>query len=204
MVPLKACRLKCKDPRIIARYNLALEQELTSQNLPSCMQELESQAKSYQLTRAQQLALEAINRETTCAKLLVECLCWKLTVSKVQWCPKLTNAIVCILYWKGIRKCIQNGRIVAQYLLQIVKKGGLSHHPEHFDLTEDQVLACTAWPPVSRIDCGTSTGDTEIEEIYLEMDPKHRTGQEQCLPDSSSNRQQQCKEGTEPHLGPQP
>jgi len=108
------------------------------------MQELESQAKSYQLTRAQQLALEAINRETTCAKLLVECLCWKLTVSKVQWCPKLTNAIVCILYWKGIRKCIQNGRIVAQYLLQIVKKGGLSHHPEHFDLTEDQVLACTA------------------------------------------------------------
>jgi len=47
MVPLKAWRLKCKDPRIITRYNLALEKELTSQNLPNRMQQLEEKVKSH-------------------------------------------------------------------------------------------------------------------------------------------------------------
>jgi len=103
-VLLKARQLKCEDPRIVAKYNLMLEMELTSQNLPCWMESLVEQVKGHRLTWAQQRKLENIDRETTCTKVMAEWNCQKLTLGKVQWCPQLTKAIACILYWKGIKK----------------------------------------------------------------------------------------------------
>jgi len=102
MVPLKARRLKCEDPRIVTRYNQDLEKALNLSNLPDRLQALEKSVAGHRLTRKQQKLLEAIDEETTKAKLTAEQMCRKLLVGKVQWCPQLTKAIARILYWKGV------------------------------------------------------------------------------------------------------
>jgi len=38
--------------------------------------------------------------------------------------PWLKQAIACILYWKGIKKQHQGGKIRTQYLQRLAKKGG--------------------------------------------------------------------------------
>jgi len=114
-VPLKARRLKCEDPRIVAQYNQELEKALTTSKLSKRLQALEQVVTGHRLTQKQQQHLEAIDEETTKAKLTAERLCRKLTVGKVQWCPQLTKAIARILYWKGVQKCIRGGHIGAKY-----------------------------------------------------------------------------------------
>jgi len=56
--------------------------------------------------------------------------------------PQLTHVIAHILYWKGVWKRIQGG-----YLARVAKKGGMSHMPTNFALSEDQVSAhvCTGY-----------------------------------------------------------
>jgi len=65
----------------------------------------------------------------------------KTNSEKVLWCPQLTHTIAHILYWKGVRKIFQGGHIGAKYLARVAKKGGMSHMPSHFALSEDQVSA---------------------------------------------------------------
>jgi len=109
MVPLKAWWLECEDPWIVACYNQELEKALCSSNLPDRLHDLENTIARNRLTCAQQWQLEAINEETTKAKLTAGSLCRKLMVGKVPWCPQLTHAIAQILHAKkNLRRSYQH------------------------------------------------------------------------------------------------
>jgi len=121
-IPLQARRLKCNDPRIIKKYNDILQLQLEAHQLPQRIERLTSQTRHHHLTRQQKWDYEEIDRLSSDAKRYSETKCRKLTVGKVQWCPKLTRAISRILYWKGLRKRLTGGNIGAQYLHRLAKK----------------------------------------------------------------------------------
>jgi len=52
----------------------------------------------------------------------------------VSWCPRLTQAIAQILYWKGIWKRTKGSHIWPKYLQHMANKGGLRHKNEHLQL----------------------------------------------------------------------
>jgi len=111
-IPLQARRLKCKDPRIVQKYLQALEEELSKSNMINRLETLVQQASGSHLTRAQKNQLKTIDTETTMAKIAAEKRWRKLMVGAVQWCPKVTQAIARILYWKGIKK--QQGEAILE------------------------------------------------------------------------------------------
>jgi len=59
--------------------------------------------------------------------------CRRFPVGKVPWCPQITKAIACILYWKGIKR-IMGSHIGAQYLQHLTKHRGFTHQIEHVQL----------------------------------------------------------------------
>jgi len=200
MVPLKAQRLKCKDPRIVAQYNQELEKALTTSKLSERLQALEQAVTGCRLTQKQQQHLEAIDEEMTKAKLTAEQLCRKLTAGKVQWCPQLSKAIAQILYWKGVRKRIRGGHIGAKYLTRLAKKGGLSHTSMQVNLSEEQASAQVrkGYKQYNRLKqdknhrdrwiADPSRGNADIKENNLEKDSGDRKNQGQCKTNGTSNR----------------
>jgi len=131
--------LQCRDPRIVERYNNALHQLLEQHGLVERLQALSNQTQNRRITRAQQREYEEIDALTTKAKILAEAQCRKLPVGNVPWCPRLSKAIAQIWYWKGIRKRHLKGRIGAQLLHRLARKGGMQHQPEHLQLELDKV-----------------------------------------------------------------
>jgi len=87
LVPLRARWLKCNDPCIIHRYNEELQEKLSQQQLPHCIETLTKQANSNHLTQKQQCKYKALDTLNTAAKLYAESKCCKLTVRQVAWCP---------------------------------------------------------------------------------------------------------------------
>jgi len=105
-IPLRARRLKCNDPRIVNKYNEALQEKLELHNLTQRMENLTQQVRNNRLTRKQQREYEEIDRLSSEAKKYVETKCQKLKAGHVQWSPQITKAIAQILYWKGLQKLI--------------------------------------------------------------------------------------------------
>jgi len=118
-IPSQAWWLKCEDPWLVKRYLQALEEELTKPTTFTRLKILVQQVSGHWLTCAQKIQLETINSETTMAKLAAEKWCRKLPVGKVQWCPKITQAIARILY---IKKHQGGGHISTKYLICLAKK----------------------------------------------------------------------------------
>ena len=123
-VPLRAQRLKCNDPRIVNKYNEALQEKLELYNLTQRMENLTQQVRNNRLTRKQQREYEEIDRLSSEAKKYAETKCRKLKAGHVQWCPQITKAIARILYWKGIWKRKRGGHIGSQQLQRLAKKEG--------------------------------------------------------------------------------
>jgi len=123
LVPLKAWCLKCEDPRIVQWYNDALHKTLQDQNIFQQLAKLAKNVHNWWLMWQQQREYEAIDMATAKAKLYAELVCRKLPVGKVQWCPRLTQAITCILYWKGIKNAAKEAKqIGTQYLQWLAKR----------------------------------------------------------------------------------
>jgi len=104
------------------------------------LETLVQQASRSHLTCAQKSQLKTIDTETMMAKIAAEKRCWKLTVGAVQWCPKVTQAIARILYWKGIKKHQGGGHIRVKYLTRLAKRSSTCHKQEHLDRPKQQVL----------------------------------------------------------------
>jgi len=79
--------------------------------------------------------------QSTAAKLYTEAKCHKLTVGQVPWCPRITTAIMRILYWKGLKKRLLGRHIEAQHLQHLAKQGGIQHGTETLQLEEEQISA---------------------------------------------------------------
>jgi len=139
-VPLRARRLKCNDPRIIRKYNEALQEQLKLHNLEQRITDLTQQVWHHRLTRKQQQKNEENDRHSLEAKKHAETTCRKLKVGHVQWCPQITKAITQILYcWKGIQKQTRGGHVGSQQLQRLAKKGGATHQLEHAQLAKTEI-----------------------------------------------------------------
>jgi len=163
LVPIRARRLKCTDPHIIIRYNKVLQEKINLHNLTQWIETLTSQTRvNHHLTQKQQWEYEAIDTQSTAAKLYMEAKCHKLTVGQIPWCPRITTEIVRILYWKGLKKQILGGHIGAQHLQHLAKQGGIQHGTETLQLEDKQI----------------STKVSQAYKLYQCL--KRRQGEEKC------------------------
>jgi len=126
-----------QDPWIVEQYNKFLAEEINWQELAQWLEGLVKQVTGKWLTRANQRILEDIDQAATAAKLVAEQHFHKLKIGKVPWSPSLTKVITMILYWKGIRKCLQGGHIQAKFLWCLVNKGGATHSQDHIALNRE-------------------------------------------------------------------
>jgi len=119
--------LQCKDPRIVKKYNDALQSHLQQHNILDHLTQLEQQALSSCLSYSQQAEYERIDNIVVEAKRMAECKCCKIKAGALPWCPQVTQTINKILYWKGIQKKIGHGRIGTSVLVVLAKKASLQH-----------------------------------------------------------------------------
>jgi len=118
---------KCHDPRVIKQYTMILEQGIVQGHLLEQLFNLQQSVTCSQLTRGQQKELEDINQIGVQLKLQTKQDCCQLPAGAVGWCPKLSQAINQILYWKGMVKCISRGHIHAQTFRKLAIKASIEH-----------------------------------------------------------------------------
>jgi len=81
----------------------------------------------------------ALDQELTKAKLAAELGCHKFKAGWQPWTSALTQAIQCILYWKGVAKRAQGGQISTTVLKQRAIKGQLQFSCEHWALPSNDI-----------------------------------------------------------------
>jgi len=126
LCPTAQC-LQCKDPRIIVKYNAHLWSQLQQHKIPERLMKAVQTIKQGFLPHNQCKELNAIDQEITIACHAVEQQCQKFHSGHVPWCPLMTHAINCILYWKGVMKQQTGGYIGTTILWSQAKKAGLKH-----------------------------------------------------------------------------
>jgi len=77
--------------------------------------------------------------ELTEAKLAMGKTCRKICAGRTPWTPVLTQAIQCILYWKGILKKALKGKISTMVLQCRAIKGQQRFSASHWQLPVDQI-----------------------------------------------------------------
>jgi len=83
---------------------------------------------------------ELIDNHLTTTKIAAEQHCCKLHAGKVPWTPAVTQLIYKILYWKGIRKRLQGGKISGTVLQKKASQGVETFfHKSHLQMTTAKV-----------------------------------------------------------------
>jgi hypothetical protein len=95
----KARRLKCQDPRIVAKYNTVLEKYLTKHGAYKRVFKL-FMSHSNPLTPDQKRKYEKLDTLREMGMILAEKKCRKLKMGGLQWSPILQKARTTILYYK--------------------------------------------------------------------------------------------------------
>jgi len=126
-------RLKCQDPWIVKKYNDQVDDMLQQWNILGWLAEV-YQDGVVQLTKTQIAKLEDINNVLTTTKLAAEKQCRKVHAGWVPWMLVLTQAIYCILYWKGIKKRQAGGKISGEVLCKWAKQGNETFNTDHLHL----------------------------------------------------------------------
>jgi len=115
-----ACCLQCKDPHIVHKYKQLLW-ELHQNRIATRAQFLALETKS-QLSQTQQAEYKKIDKATTEYKCYAEKHCRKIHAGVVLWCPQVSQAINCILYWKDLWSWLNGCTISSSVLKQRAKK----------------------------------------------------------------------------------
>jgi len=84
-------------------------------------------------------AYNQLDQELTEAKLAMGKTCQKICAGHTPWTPILTQAIQCILYWKGILKKALKGKISTMVLQRRAIKGQQRFSASHWQLPVDQI-----------------------------------------------------------------
>jgi hypothetical protein len=116
-----ARRLKCQDPRVVARYNKVLEDFLTKHGVYNRIYNLFRNFQS-PLTPPQKVEYEALDYLREKGMKLAEKKCRKLKMGGVKWSPTLQKARLTILYYKLCLARKRNKNISARYLTRLSKK----------------------------------------------------------------------------------
>jgi len=127
-------RLKCQDPRIVAKYTKALAQEIDDRGWALQVESLYTTAEMSGWSEQHSNQYNELDRELTQAKLRVEQHCRKLSAGHIPWTPALTQAIQRIQYWKGIAKRASGGKISTTVLKCRAAMGQLCFSNKHWEL----------------------------------------------------------------------
>ena len=126
-----ACRLKCKDPRIVQNFHNYYVQKLMENNLLAHCQTLHQQAQQGNWTQEMATEWEAIDELWMDFLAQADRKCRKLRMGNVAWSPELSTAIKTVLAWKlllrrfsnstssSIHRISVNGRYVRRILTQL-------------------------------------------------------------------------------------
>jgi len=127
-------RLKCQDPRIVAKYTTALTQAIATQDGWNRAKRLYEAALASKWEASHSDQYDALDRDVIEAKLQAERGCRKLCVGRIPWTPALTQAIQRIQYWKGIAMRSSGGVISTTVLKRRATKGQLPFSSDHWKL----------------------------------------------------------------------
>jgi len=123
---------------MVTRYNQTLMAVLKEDGLEVCTLTLTSEVKIH-LTKTQQAEYEAIDKAATKYKRHIETKCHKLNAGTVPWCPQVSQAINCILYWKGMLSHQQGCAIGSSILRSQAKKASIDQHVANFTLEQQTI-----------------------------------------------------------------
>jgi len=132
-------RLKCHDPRVVERYTKSLEAVSIQLQVEEKVESLYQIATTRTWTKQQEAEYNELDTKLTQAKLEAERQCRKICARRTPWTPAVTQAIQCILYWKGIAKCRHNGKISTTVLQRLATKGQQQFSENHWQLTPEQI-----------------------------------------------------------------
>jgi len=163
-----ACQLRCKDPRVVARYNDMLLDMLQSQNIPQRLAQLQDQLRCPgDLRHSHKMEINKIDHIVTEAKHVAEQHCQKFKSGQVQWSPPVTTAINKILFWKGVLKRETGGKISLVVLKTRAKKAHIDHIPYPGKVSQSTVKEhiSRAYKHFARLKKDDTSRDTWIAQL---------------------------------------
>jgi len=110
------------------KYNDHLQAFLKEKQIFNQVKTLATKITGAMLAK-QEHNFEQIDKEITKGKIQAEKQCRKIKVGKYGWTPELNKVIQTVLYWKGIEKRQNGGRIGKDILIHHGVKGGITHTP---------------------------------------------------------------------------
>jgi len=126
-------QLKCQDPRIVKKYNKFLVQAIEQDGTMHKIKQLHQRANPNNDISNDQW--ELIDNHLTTTKIAAEQHCCKFPGH--QW---VTQLIYKILYWKGIRKRLQGGKMSGTVLQKRASQGiETFFHKSHLQMTTAKV-----------------------------------------------------------------
>jgi len=128
---------ECQDPRIVKKYNKFLVQAIKQDGTMHKIKQLHHRTNSNEDSSNDQW--ELINNHLTTTKIMAEQHCHKLHAGKVPWTLAVTQLIYKILYWKGIRKRLQGGKISRTVLWKRASQGIKAFQKSHLQMTTAEV-----------------------------------------------------------------
>jgi exonuclease III len=113
-----ARRLKCQDPRVVARYNKVFEDFLTKHGVYNRIYELYHNF-NIPLNEFQKTEYEKLDRLREKGMMMAEKKCRKLKMGRLKWSPILQQARVTILYYKLCLSKKKKKKISTRYLTRL-------------------------------------------------------------------------------------
>ena len=144
----QARRLKCRDPRIVDRYNRTLEEFLRRNNVFSRIQKLYSSFQN-PLTSDQINELEDIDNLRVEGMIHAESKCRKLKMGSIRWSPQIQESMDMIKYLKLTISRKMGRKVTARLLIQLSKK--LKVNRERKSIEELKVLLGEAYETFKRL-----------------------------------------------------
>jgi len=193
-------RLKCQDPRIVAKYNQELMRIISENGWEGRISDLFDAASDNTWTEQHEKTYNDIDNELTKAKIDAEHRCRKICAGKTPWTPALTQAIQRIMYWKGTVKRATGGRISTTVLKRRAHKGQIIFSSEHWnwhrrELNQRIVSAYDDYYLIKAQKDRQDTWLTQLVEAMLQAKnvPKTRLWKQIKQTESARNHAQQVK-----------
>jgi hypothetical protein len=135
----QARRLRCEDPRVVARYTKELERLYEAQNIQERSEWLYKNRNSWSAAFVE-AEWNKIDKAKTEAMLTAEKRCRHLPKGRIQWSPEYGALTAELKAWKLIARKRQGKRVNSRYLSRTLKRAGmLDRASERLDIAEAEL-----------------------------------------------------------------
>ena len=140
-LPSPSCRrLRCDDPRTVARFHEQLRMSIAEANIFSRLVALSNSLQG-SLNRDQIDAFECLKSDHHRAVLQAEKKCRKLRMGAIPYTPTYSRARYTVLYWQSVIRLTQKKRVSRRFLSRTAKKAGITvrHNEWVFTIAQDRL-----------------------------------------------------------------